>query len=109
MTPQFVLPKAKDRWLSAETWCDAILFPRPRLKSGTVPTLGGTSGRIVSPPGSPVDPILAGSTGIREPGVASRVLARHLQRTRAKSMFFRSVQVKRMFFFRWVHLYTTWA
>ena len=73
--PQFVLPKAKDRWLSAETWCDALLFPRPRLKSGIVSTLGGGgSGRIVSPPGSP-EPSLAGSTGTRELGIASRVLA----------------------------------
>ena len=72
--PQFVLPKAKDRWLSAETWCDALLFPRPRLKSGIVPpTLGGGSGRIVSPPGSPVR--RSGSTGSQEPSVVSRVLA----------------------------------
>ena len=75
VTPQFVIPKAKDRWLSAETWCDALLFPRPRLKSGTVPTLGGGSGRIVSPPDSPVQPSLNGSKGIQEPGIASRVLA----------------------------------
>lgn len=72
--PPFVLPKAKDRWLSAETWCDALLFPRPRLKSGIVPTLGGGgSGRIVSPPGSPVR--RSGSTGTQEPSVVSRVLA----------------------------------
>ena len=77
-TPQFVVPKAKDRWLSAETWCDALLFPRPRLKSGMVSTLGGGSGgsgRIVSPPGSPVQPSITGSTGTQEPGIASRVLA----------------------------------
>ena len=74
VTPQFVLPKAKDRWLSAETWCDALLLPRPRLKSGVVPALGG-SGRIVSPPGSPVERSLIGSTGTREPSVVSRVLA----------------------------------
>lgn len=24
--------KGKERWLSPETWCDAVLFPRPRLK-----------------------------------------------------------------------------
>jgi len=36
------------RWLSAETWCDALFFPRPRLK------LGGSSGRIVSPPVTPI-------------------------------------------------------
>ena len=74
-TPQFVVPKAKDRWLSAETWCDALLFPRPRLKTGIVPTLEGGSGRIVSPPGSPVQDSLTESTGTREPSVVSRVLA----------------------------------
>lgn len=42
----------KERWLSAETWCDAILFPRPRLRikepaSQSLP-------RIVSPPATPV-------------------------------------------------------
>ena len=68
--PQFVVPKAKDRWLSAETWCDAVLFPRPRLKTGIVPSL---EGRIVSPPGSPVQ--RSGSTGTQEPSVVSRVLA----------------------------------
>lgn len=66
-TPLF--PKAKDRWLSAETWCDALLFPRPRLKVGNGPAHGG-SGRIVSPPESPLE-----STGTRELGVPSRVLA----------------------------------
>ncbi|KAF8802733.1 hypothetical protein BYT27DRAFT_7196275 [Phlegmacium glaucopus] len=68
-TPPFVFPKAKDRWLSAETWCDALLLPRPRLKVGNVPNHGG-SGRIVSPPDSPLGP-----AETREPGVASRVLA----------------------------------
>lgn len=67
------LPKGKDRWLSAETWCDALLFPRPRLKvkqDGEF-TFGG-SGRIVSPPGSPISPHF-----VQNPveGVASRVLA----------------------------------
>ena len=70
--PRLMLPKAKDRWLSAETWCDALLFPRPRLKVGHVPTLGGGSGRIVSPPDSPIGSDLRGT---REPGIASRVLA----------------------------------
>lgn len=50
-------PKGKDRWLSAETWCDALLFPRPRLKvkqdSEASPSIMG-SGRIVSPPGTPI-------------------------------------------------------
>ncbi|EIW78194.1 hypothetical protein CONPUDRAFT_107970 [Coniophora puteana RWD-64-598 SS2] len=26
------LPKGLDRWLSAETWCDAIFLPRPRFR-----------------------------------------------------------------------------
>ncbi|CAA7261203.1 unnamed protein product [Cyclocybe aegerita] len=30
--PPFVPPKGLDKWLSAETWCDAVLFPRPRLR-----------------------------------------------------------------------------
>lgn len=59
-------PKAKERWLSAETWCDALLFPRPRLKvknvalynQGDESFIGGPpssgSGRIVSPPPSPL-------------------------------------------------------
>ena len=61
--------KLKDRWLSAETWCDALLFPRPRLKvkqdkaaalysQGDESFIGGpapsASGRIVSPPPSPL-------------------------------------------------------
>ena len=74
-TPQFVAPKGKDRWLSAETWCDAVVFPRPRLKSGIVTTLEGGSGRIVSPPGSPVQSHPNGFTGTQEPSVVSRVLA----------------------------------
>jgi len=62
-------PKPKDRWLSAETWCDALLFPRPKLKlkqgknatifsQGDESFIGGPvpsgSGRIISPPSSPV-------------------------------------------------------
>ena len=60
-------PIIKDRWLSAETWCDALLSPRPRLKvkqdndtyvrdqpaeKSPIASQKG-SGRIVSPPGSP--------------------------------------------------------
>ncbi|RDB26946.1 hypothetical protein Hypma_005028 [Hypsizygus marmoreus] len=67
--------RGKDRWLSAETWCDALLFPRPRLRIKQDGKYTG-SGRIVSPPGSPVhrgfvqeDPAKAGQ------GMASRVLA----------------------------------
>ncbi|KAJ7596697.1 hypothetical protein C8J56DRAFT_1021201 [Mycena floridula] len=56
--------KGKDRWLAAETWCDALLFPRPRLKQKDL------DGRIVSPPGSPISPDFRGA-----PSVASRVLA----------------------------------
>ena len=77
-TPHHAVPKVKDRWLSAETWCDAVLFPRPRLKVGIVATLGGGgSGRIISPD-SPIEPDSNGLTGVREPGVASRVLAHSL-------------------------------
>lgn len=46
------LPKGKQRWLSAETWCDAIILPRPRFALRLAE--GQPSGRIVSPPGSPV-------------------------------------------------------
>jgi serine/arginine repetitive matrix protein 2 len=43
--------KGRDRWLSAETWCDALLFPRPRFKVRQ----GSNSpsprrGNMVSPP-----------------------------------------------------------
>ncbi|KDQ52156.1 hypothetical protein JAAARDRAFT_40502 [Jaapia argillacea MUCL 33604] len=64
--------KGKERWLSAETWCDALLFPRPRFKikqpspDGGSPSDASDTGvgttsklwgkRIVSPPGSPVWP-----------------------------------------------------
>ncbi|KAJ7498733.1 hypothetical protein FB451DRAFT_1426696 [Mycena latifolia] len=69
--------KGKDRWLSAETWCDAIMFPRPRLKVEDAQLLlRGASGRIVSPPGSPV---IGGFDAPQNPdrpaGMASRVLA----------------------------------
>jgi hypothetical protein len=109
-------PRPKDRWLSAETWCDALLFPRPKLKlkqeknaafynQGDESFIGGPapsgSGRIISPPPSPVggewdieisgeeiqlqsrlrDQQGGGSSDDgavqrqREPGVPSRVLA----------------------------------
>lgn len=45
--------RARDRWFSAETWCDAILFPKPRFK---IKEEGQFSRRIVSPPGSPLLP-----------------------------------------------------
>ncbi|KAJ6490397.1 hypothetical protein C8R47DRAFT_1273622 [Mycena vitilis] len=72
-----LLQKGKDRWLSAETWCDAVLFPRPRLRVEDAQLLlRGASGRIVSPPGSPV---FGGFNAPNDPdrpeGVTSRVLA----------------------------------
>lgn len=65
------LPKGIDRWFSAETWCDALLFPRPRLK---IKNEGSSNGRIVSPPGSPV---LSSDLATRDQvaSVPSRVLA----------------------------------
>jgi hypothetical protein len=70
-------PKGKDRWLSAETWCDAIMFPRPRLKVEDAQLLlRGASGRIVSPPGSPVYRGFPDQQNPDRPqGIASRVLA----------------------------------
>lgn len=80
------VPKGKQRWLSAETWCDALILPRPRFAlrlvdsgageslaanggsvlSGRIGGAGGGNGvsvvgaslsrRIVSPPGSPILP-----------------------------------------------------
>ncbi|TCD63367.1 hypothetical protein EIP91_005620 [Steccherinum ochraceum] len=48
------IPRGKQRWLSAETWCDALILPRPRFAMRLVE--GGPSGRIVSPPDSPLSP-----------------------------------------------------
>ncbi|KAJ6628842.1 hypothetical protein B0H10DRAFT_2209286 [Mycena sp. CBHHK59/15] len=75
--PQPATPKGKDRWLSAETWCDAVLFPRPRLKIEDAQLLlSGASGRIVSPPGSPVmGGFAAQQSADRPQGMVSRVLA----------------------------------
>jgi len=77
----FQFPKGRDRWLSPETWCDALLFPRPRLKLKQEPVEGPipeSSGRIVSPPGTPLGEDF-GAQPIqeirREPSIASRVLA----------------------------------
>ncbi|KAI0692900.1 hypothetical protein BC835DRAFT_1492116 [Cytidiella melzeri] len=51
------LPKGKQKWLSAETWCDAIILPRPRFAMTLIDEQGeGGSGRIVSPPPSPLLP-----------------------------------------------------
>ncbi|EIN08251.1 hypothetical protein PUNSTDRAFT_134643 [Punctularia strigosozonata HHB-11173 SS5] len=43
---------ARDRWLSAETWCDALLFPRPRFKVRQGPSTPPMPRRahVVSPP-----------------------------------------------------------
>jgi serine/arginine repetitive matrix protein 2 len=56
--PPSIPPKSKssagkDRWLSIETWCDAIVFPRPRFYLNKP---GETEKRplIISPPGSPI-------------------------------------------------------
>ncbi|KAI0823498.1 hypothetical protein BC628DRAFT_511022 [Trametes gibbosa] len=52
-----VLPKGKQRWLSAETWCDALILPRPRFAMRLYDGESeGGSGRIVSPPDSPLWP-----------------------------------------------------
>lgn len=58
------IPTGVDRWLSAETWCDAVFLPRPRFKmkqgngSGLLDLRGSdkskSSGRIVSPPPTPI-------------------------------------------------------
>ncbi|KAG6812624.1 hypothetical protein H0H92_001843 [Tricholoma furcatifolium] len=72
-----LMAKVKDRWLSAETWCDAILFPRPRLKMKT-PHGESSSDRIVSLPPSPVPygpPGQSMSARVIEQGMPSRVLA----------------------------------
>jgi len=68
-TPSRNAPKGINRWLSAETWCDALFFPRPRLKMKNEKS---DSVRIVSLPGSPV---LPNGGGIQIPSVPSRVLA----------------------------------
>lgn len=48
-------PSASAKWLSAETWCDALIFPRPRFK------MRGAAHQI-SPPSSPIKvPPSAGS------------------------------------------------
>ncbi|KAI0084078.1 hypothetical protein BDY19DRAFT_1060601 [Irpex rosettiformis] len=49
------LPKGKQKWLSAETWCDAIILPRPRFAMRLIDEHPGEgSRRIVSPPPSPL-------------------------------------------------------
>lgn len=46
--------KGKQRWLAAETWCDALILPRPRFAMKLVDGAEGGSGRLVSPPPSPI-------------------------------------------------------
>lgn len=58
------IPKVRDRWLSPETWCDALFLPRPRLKDGSI----DYGKRIVSPPGSPV-------AQLKQADMLSRVVA----------------------------------
>ncbi|KAF8195684.1 hypothetical protein K438DRAFT_1934158 [Mycena galopus ATCC 62051] len=66
--------KGKDRWLSPETWCDAVMLPRPRLKIEDAQQL--LRGRIVSPPGSPIFGGSHAQPNLDRPeGMASRVLA----------------------------------
>ncbi|KAG5220708.1 hypothetical protein IMY05_C4534000300 [Salix suchowensis] len=83
-SPHHAFPRGLDRWLSAETWCDALFLPKPRLRlRGDDPyyeqgesTVGPSSGsrRIVSPPGSPVArDFVNGANGSQT--LESRVLA----------------------------------
>ncbi|KAG5352486.1 hypothetical protein C0989_002120 [Termitomyces sp. Mn162] len=68
--------KIKERLLSVETWCDALLFPRPRLKMKQAGC--DTEGeRIVSLPPSPVNQSgqITAVPAAFEQSVASRVLA----------------------------------
>ncbi|GJE85336.1 hypothetical protein PsYK624_014150 [Phanerochaete sordida] len=73
--------KGRQRWLAAETWCDAIILPRPRFALKLEAT-EATSGRIVSPPPSPVLPGNSDESGHARPGPA----AQHAAMTRARSM-----------------------
>lgn len=40
-------PSSSTKWLSAETWCDALIFPRPRFRV--------RAAHVISPPGSPTN------------------------------------------------------
>ncbi|KIJ14660.1 hypothetical protein PAXINDRAFT_169592 [Paxillus involutus ATCC 200175] len=58
--------RRQERWLAAETWCDALLFPRPRFKVKQGPwQYTGASQRIVTThiEGDPNGSIRAGSPG----------------------------------------------
>lgn len=67
-TKPLTLLKGRERWLSPETWCDALFLPRPRFKvkqDGSI----NYGNRVVSPPGSPV------ATQFRPADMVSRVVA----------------------------------
>ncbi|KIY68199.1 hypothetical protein CYLTODRAFT_421795 [Cylindrobasidium torrendii FP15055 ss-10] len=61
-------PKTRERWLSPETWCDALFLPKPRFKMRQDGTINYGK-RVVSPPGSPV------VTSFHQNDAVSRVLA----------------------------------
>jgi hypothetical protein len=46
--------KRRQRWLSPETWCDALLFPRPRFAVRVDEDGNRHSGLVISPPGTPI-------------------------------------------------------
>ncbi|KAG7448817.1 uncharacterized protein BT62DRAFT_929891 [Guyanagaster necrorhizus] len=71
--PKSSILKGKDRWLSPETWCDALFLPKPRFKVKQDGSVEYGKGRIVSPPGSPV--FASFGQANQPPGVLSRVLA----------------------------------
>ncbi|KAK0203476.1 hypothetical protein DFS33DRAFT_1383728 [Desarmillaria ectypa] len=71
--PKSPILKGKDRWLSPETWCDALFLPKPRFKVKQDGSVQYGKGRIVSPPGSPV--FASFGQADQPPGVLSRALA----------------------------------
>ncbi|KAK0449846.1 uncharacterized protein EV420DRAFT_1564407 [Desarmillaria tabescens] len=71
--PKSSILKGKDRWLSPETWCDALFLPKPRFKVKQDGSVQYGKGRIVSPPGSPV--FASFGQANQPPGVLSRALA----------------------------------
>ena len=64
--------RAREKWLSAETWCDAILFPRPRFR---VQQSSPLSPRVVSPPGTPLAHDFISQPHRQDLSIQSRVLA----------------------------------
>lgn len=71
--PKSSILKGKERWLSPETWCDALFLPKPRFKVKQDGSIQYGKGRIVSPPGSPV--FTSFGQANQQPGVLSRALA----------------------------------